>query len=155
MLGGLYALGFILTLCLQLWLQAAGEAILLVPFGLTMLDRHKVLYRKILHYMYLVGTVLGAVLALIVIIVVAVEPDQMSQRLRDQCESDETLVEYYGSVSDCEESLYTMILWVVVVASVVGTLIRLAICRMLYYGWKEQEEYHRQRAVRAIGLNQP
>ena len=131
------------------------EGILLVPFALTMVDRHKVLYRKILHYVYLVGTVIGAVLALVVIIVVAVEPTEMEQRLREQCESNENLVEYYGSVSDCEQSLYAWILFLVVVCSVFGTLLRLALCRMLYYGWKEQEEYQRQRAARAIGLNQP
>ena len=98
MLGGLYALGFVLTLCLQLWLQAGLEAIFLVPFVLTMLDRHKVLYRKILYYFFLVGTVIGAVCALAVIVFVAVEPAEMEERLLEQCESNENLAQYYGSV---------------------------------------------------------
>ena len=64
-------------------IQAVGETMLLIPFILTLFDRHGVLYRKLLYYTYLIGFICYLVAALVFSILVAIWPDWMADKVRN------------------------------------------------------------------------
>ena len=153
--GALVAFDMVCAFIFGFYLSGACEALLVVPFLLTLFDKHKVLYRKILYIVFLIGTIVGVVSAAIIITVVAVNPEQMQEQLRDQCLSDETLLDYFnGDVNECEDTMHSWILSVVVLACLIGIPINLLITRMFYYAWKEQVEHHRRLAANAFGQQQ-
>ena len=83
--GCLYLVGFIFSLCVGMWWQASIEGLVLLPFVLSVIDQHKVLYRKIIHIVYLIGTIISAILGVVAIIVVAVNPSELQHQITDQC----------------------------------------------------------------------
>ena len=70
---------------MQLWLRSAGEALLLVPFVLIMFDKHKVQYRKILYYVYLIVTICMVLYYVLIIFVFAIRPTYVTEALAEEC----------------------------------------------------------------------
>ena len=130
----------------QNWLAAVGLTLVTAPWVLLALDKHKVLYRKIIFWVSAICAGFNIAFCIIAVIVVAVEPEQMSVELENQCLINPDLQRYYG-YEECADKLYTWILYAVVISACIGIPIRLLIVRVLYYGQKEQEEHQRQQAV--------
>ena len=152
-LGVLIAINMIVSLIFSYWFQAVFEGLLLIPFILTLFNKHRISFRKILYYVYLISMILWIIATLIVVIFVAVYPDSMRESLIDQCIEEETLQDYFDhDIPDCADTLHKWILATIILVFIIGIPINLLFTRMLYYGWKEQEEYHRQRAAIAQGL---
>ena len=59
------------------------------------------------------------------------------------------MIDYFGSLENCQNDLHTWILVIVIVCVLIAVPIRIAIWRVLYYGMKEQIDHHRQREALA------
>ena len=139
-LGVLNLADMILSMLYGPKIQAIGETMLIIPFILTLFDRHSVLYRKILYYAYLIGFFCYLVAAFVFIILVAIWPDWMAEKARNACRDDETIKDLFDvSVSDCESKMKKLLTFAASFALFVGTPINAFCLRMLFYGWKEQE----------------
>ena len=67
----------------------------MVFFVLTIVDRHSVLYRKLLYYVYMVGSVLYVLAMLVAIIIVAIWPDWLAENVAEECLDNETMIDYF------------------------------------------------------------
>ena len=65
------------------------------------------------------------------------------------------MIDYFGTIENCQNYLHTWILVVVILCILIATPIHLLIWRMLYYGMKEQEQYHIRREATAAAYQQP
>ena len=133
-LGGLICLNMIFSMIYGNWGTAGLEAVLLVFFALTIVDRHSVLYRKLLYYAYMVGAVLYVLGFLIAIIIVAIWPDWLAENVAEECMDNETMIDFFDSTEECLDKLKTWILAIVIICCLIGVPINLLCLRMLYYG---------------------
>ena len=102
---------------------------------------HSVLYRKLLFYIYMIGSICYVLGAAILIIIVATWPDWLAENVAEECMTNDTMIDYFGSPSECLDDLQTWLLVIVIVICVIAIPINLLCLRMLYYGMKEQIEY--------------
>ena len=140
-LGGLVTLDMILAFVYGNWWQGAPEIILVVFFALTVVNMHSVLYRKLLFYVYMIGSILYIIGAIIVIIIVATWPDRLAENVASECMTNSTMIDYFDSPAECLDDMQTYLLVFVIVVCVISIPINLLCLRMLYYGMKEQIEY--------------
>ena len=143
-LGVLIIIEMVFSFITTQWLSAFSQLILVVPFVLTMTDKHNVSYRKWLYYIYVAGIILWLIAMVIVFIVWCVYTDDIETQVYSQCATDPNLRDYFGyNVDDCASSLRKAILITVCVCTVFGLLINYLFARMLYYGWMEQVEHQK------------
>ena len=115
-----------------------------------MFDKEEPLYRKILYAAFMVSFIFYIISSIAVIVIVAIWPDWLLSDVSDWCDDN---IEEWG-VKDCEmSSLKTWIISLVCISIVFGTLINILCLRVLYYGWKEQEEREARQADLREGLH--
>ena len=140
-LGVLIIIEMVFSFITTQWLSAFSQLIVVVPFVLTMFDRHNVSYRKWLYYIYVAGIVLWAIAMVIVLIVWSIFSDDIQTQVVSQCSTDPNVQDWFGNdVEYCMDSMRRAIIIAVCVSTVIGLFINFLFARMLYYGWKEQEE---------------
>ena len=111
-----------------------------------MYDKEEPLYRKILYAVYMVSFVFYIIASIAVIVVMSIWPDWLAREMFNWCWDYGREWDVFDGVYECEIESKKWLIAVVCISIVFGTLINILCLRVLYYGWKEQEEHAARQA---------
>ena len=122
------------------WLGVGTSGAVCILFILTVIKRNSVTIRKYLYWVYYVLSIAFAVLFAVAIIAFCFL-DFADESFEDTCEeTPELYPNKYERMSDCISFLRTLAIVVLCIVYLISVPIRFALARVLYYGWKEQED---------------
>ena len=110
-LGILIMIEMIFSFIYGQWLSAVSQAILVVPFILTMFDKHNVTYRKFLFYLYVAAFVLWLIVMIIILVVWTVYTGKAEYIAISLCNPDykpdlPIMQDWFGdNIEDCTEAM--------------------------------------------------
>ena len=120
-----------------------------------MYDKEEPLFRKILYAVFMVTFIFSIIASIAVIVIMAIWPSWLVKDIYDWCWDNGREWDVFDGVYDCQVSMKTWIIVLVCISILFGTLINILCLRVLYYGWKEQEERAARQADLREGLHPP
>ena len=143
-IGGLELLNLVCGGIAHDWTKVVVSFCTTMLFCLAIYDSKSVKLRKVLYYTYTIISIAAFFLFAIIIALLAVTY-WIDEPLRDACMSDTDLVpDMFDSVNSCVHTLHRASIVFLCLIFVICVPLRILCCRVLYFGWKEQENSQRQ-----------
>lgn len=142
-LGACYLFGTICNAIIGNWFGFGGDLLLTGIFGMVLFKPHSVGLRKCIFWMMTVLQSLG-VLGFTALVIIGIVVDWEESVCTDYWSD---LSQYYDNETLCEEQLRQVFIMVIVLSILIGLPLIFCILQILYYGWKEQEHFHRERLI--------
>ena len=142
-LGSLYLFGAICNAIVGNWIGFGGDLLLTGVFSLVIFKPHSVGIRKCIFWMMTTLQSIG-ILGFTVLVICGIVID-WEENLCNDYWSD--MSQYFESETLCEEQLRQVFIMVIVLSILIGLPLIFCILQILYYGYKEQEHFHRERLL--------
>ena len=152
LMGLLYVIGAIATAVAGIWYEFAVYCVMSSIFVMILVKPRCAGTRKLLYYIYLILSVLGAIAFVIWTIILFTGDFE-----HDWCTDADNIKDYdqfFDDYDECMDWINMMAIICVIFAALVGIPCALCVLQILYYGWREQENASNETYSRNIAYGQ-